>query len=107
MVGKKLTFTTEDLCERYGVTLRTIHHMERTQGYPLGAPFSKTLVWSVAKVLAWEKIHMPHLHVGSDDVDESPEQAAEWAELIRVRALEREAEKDKPPKVKKPPSRKK
>jgi len=107
MVSNKLTFTTEDLCERYGVTLRTIHHMERTKGFPLGSPFSKTIVWLVSKVFAWEKIHMPHLHVGAADVDETPEQSAEWSELSRQRALDREEEKNKPPRVKKPPSRKK
>ena len=112
MVKNKETFTSEDLCARYGCTLRTIHHMERKKGFPLGAIYSKGYVWSVAKVIAWEKIHMPHLHVDAV-VDEDPEQAAEWEKRSRRRALDREdggeeeQKPQRPQKAKRPPSRKK
>jgi len=104
MVGKKKqTMTSEELCERYGVTLRTIHHMERKKGFPLGSIFSKALVWSHEKVMAWEREHMPHLHAGAD-IDENPEQLAEWEKHARMRALDREgtgeAEPEPPPKKK-------
>ncbi|HZO54866.1 MAG TPA: hypothetical protein VFB63_19320 [Bryobacteraceae bacterium] len=100
---KKETFNSRELCDRYGCTLRTIHAMERKKAFPEGDKYSKSIVWSKPKVLAWEKLHMPHLHPDTV-VDEDPEQAAEWEKRARQRALDREEEEGEerpPPRPKK------
>lgn len=109
---KKAIFTTKELMERYGNTLRTIQHWQRTKGFPMGDFVSKTYHFPYEGVIAWEKIHMPHLH--SDiHVDEDPEQAALWRERARQHALDREGggdEEQKPQrskKAKRPRGRKK
>lgn len=81
---KKETFTSKDLCERYGVTLRTIHAMERKQGFPKGSVFSKALIWSVPMVLAWEHNHMPHLSGSVELADD----AEDWKAMKDGKAPE-------------------
>jgi hypothetical protein len=91
-MGKKETYTSMDLCERYGVCLRTIRAWEKKRGFPQGGPFSKVIIWSMAKVHAWEKVHMPHLHNGSHVADDDED----WQRMKRG-----EIEAAMPPRTKK------
>ena len=87
---KKVIFTSKELCARYGKGLRTIQHWQKTKGYPLGDFISNTYHFNYEAVIAWEKIHMPHLHAEAEHVDEDPQQTAEWNERVREHARNRE-----------------
>jgi len=91
MVKKQNTlFTSRELCARYGVTTRTLLAWVKNRDFPAGDKPVKEYIWSVAKVIAWEKTHMPHLHAETVNVEEEPEQAVHWNKLHRERAVERE-----------------
>lgn len=98
MVRKKDTFTSGELCARYGCVLRTIRAKQKKLGFPDGDIYSKELVFSMAKVIAWEKVHMPHLHGGDAALDD----AEEWA-----RMKSGEAQDDVPPTPKRRAARRK
>ena len=115
-VQKKAIFTTKELLERYNVVLRTIQGWQRTRGYPQGDFYSKTYHFPYEGVIGWEKIHMPHMHSAIlVDVDEDPEQKAQWDERVKQHARSRDIPqvvddvKPKRPKkkTKRTPSRKK
>ena len=114
MAAKKAIFTSNELCERYGVVLRTIQSWQRKKGFPMGDFISKTYRFTYDGVINWEKIHMPHLHAESS-VDEDPAQKAEWDRRARRHAIDRDLGKEveekqkpqRPKKAKRPASRKK
>lgn len=97
-MGRKETYTSKDLGERYGVCLRTIHAWEKRRGFPKGDPFSKNIIWSIARVTAWEKVHMPHLHGGAPTADDSED----WERMKRG-----DIEAQPRPKSKRPSARRK
>ena len=109
----KAIFTSKELMERYNVVLRTIQGWQKTKGYPKGDFYSKTYHFPCGPVIGWEKIHMPHMHSGIlVDVDEDPEQKAEWDERVKRHARQKDIEEEdqKPTpakKAKRSPRRKK
>lgn len=88
MVKRKDTFTSGELCARYGCVLRTIHAKQKKLGFPAGNIFSKELVFSMPGVIAWEKVHMPHLHGGAAA---AVDDAEEWARMKSGESIEDEA----------------
>lgn len=73
--AKGETISSSELQGRYGCTLRTIQAKQRKLGFPMGSIFSKEYEFSWPAVVAWEKVHMPHLHAvpaapPADDDDE-------------------------------------
>lgn len=97
-VRQSPTYTTLELMERYHCGRRTLRRWVATRGFPAFGPSGKHKVTLKSAVHAWEEIHMPWLHV--DQLNETPEQAAEWKRLHKRWQLEKDLDVRPPPKAK-------
>ena len=101
------TYTSAELCARYGCAQVTIRRKEREQGFPKGTRYGRKLLYLKAAVNEWERKHMPLLHPTVERSDDD----AKW-ELLRRRYLLEKEERaagidplDPPPKPRRPPRR--
>lgn len=88
------TLTIRDLMQRYSCAASTIYRRMKKDAYPKPSRFGKGKnKWSTAAVFAWEKIHMPHLHIATDAQFEIAD-AEKWQEIQRdyTRSFERDLE---------------
>jgi hypothetical protein len=87
----KDTYTSAELCARYGCSQVTLRRLERDKGFPKGERVGKRLVYDKFQVHQWERKYHPGLH-SSDELGEDAQDRKNWDLLIRRRALEREEE---------------
>lgn len=87
------TYTSQDLCARYGCAQITIRRKEAEEGYPHGSRFGRKLIYSKVAVHDWERKHMPWLHPEPEMSDDDKH----WDRIRRRVKLEREEEGDPPP----------
>jgi len=87
------TYTSKELCQRYGCAQITIRRRENESGFPKGEKFGRKLVYAKRAVHDWERKHMPHLQT-APDLDEEDKQ---WDRMHRLRQLEKEEASDNPP----------
>jgi predicted DNA-binding transcriptional regulator AlpA len=86
------TYTTEQLCERYGCNPSTIYRKVKMNGFPAGSKFGRTIVRLQSAVHEWENANLPGLYLSIEEGEPRPLTTEEvyWKQL---RALMRE---DKP-----------
>lgn len=92
------TYTTLELMKRYHCGRRTLRRWTVERDYPAFGQSGKHKVCLKSAVHAWEEIHMPWLH--ADQLNETPEQAAEWKRLHKRWQLEKDLDVRPPPKPK-------
>lgn len=101
------TYTSAELCAKYGCAQVTIRRKEREEGFPKGEKFGRKLIYAKAAVHEWERKHMPKLHNETDESDEDKQ----WSLLRRRYLLEKEERaagvepEQPPPKPRRPPVR--
>lgn len=103
------TYTSRDLCARYGCAQVTIRKREAEDGFPTGVKFGRKLIYNKRAVHKWESEHLPALQP-EKVMEESYEDSAEWDRRRRRYLLERDeraareaSKKPIPPPPKKKP----
>lgn len=86
------TFTSKELCARYGCAQVTIRRKEAEEGFPHGERFGRKLIYAKEAVHAWERAHMPHLHIEPEQTEDDKH----WDRLRRRHQLEQEERADVP-----------
>ena len=90
------TFTSKELCARYGCAQVTIRRKEAEENFPKGTKFGRKLIYPRKGVFEWERKHMPELHTEPELTEEDKV----WDRLRRQRELDRETPPESKPEPK-------